>query len=247
MFNSAFLFSAQHLVIKCGLLTSLFCIASAQEVRADDGMSADTLNYQSSEFDWTLKRDKRDIQIYTSKVTGSNYVAVLSVMTVKASAQSLAALVVDFDYCSKWAAMCKHAEVQEQLSANESIVYSLNNAPFPVRDRDVVAKVRWLVDDESQKISMLSRAIDSDVPRRKGAIRVKYAVSEWHFTPQENGETLVENFAHVDPNGAVPAWVVNILIIDSPYKTFKKMRRLVESGKYDDVVLSFIGSPKDSQ
>lgn len=233
--------------MKCGLLILLLSFVLVHDVRADDELPSDVLSYQNTEFNWTLKKDKRGVQIYTSKVADSNYVAVLSVMSVKASAQSLAALVMDFDYCPKWAAMCKYAKVHEQLSVNESIVYSLNNAPFPVRDRDVVAKVQWLVDDTSQKISMLSRAIDSDFPRKKGVIRVKHAVSEWHFTPQENGQTLVENFAHVDPNGALPAWVVNILIIDSPYKTFKKMRRLVESGKYDDVALSFLDDLESSQ
>lgn len=210
------------------------------QVLADTSPVSPLLSYQTDSFDWSLKRDKRDIKIYTSKIPNSKYLAVLSVMTVDAAPKSLAALVMDLDYCPKWAAMCKMAEVQEQISDTESIIYSLNNAPFPVRDRDVVAKVTWKFDQKSSKVSMMSKAIESDVELKKNVVRVNEAVSEWHFTPLENGKTLVENFAHIDPNGALPAWIINLLIIDSPYKTFKKMRRTVESGLYDHISVPFM-------
>jgi hypothetical protein len=210
----------------------------------NEDLVSDQLRYQTTPLTWSLKKHKRDIQIFTAKVPSSKYVAVLSVMTVNASPTSLAALVMDFENCPKWAAMCKKASIQQQISDNELIVYSLNDAPFPVRDRDVMARVSWLFDVESQKISMLSQAINSPLNVKKKVIRVSEAVSEWHFTPQENGQTLVENFAHIDPNGAMPAWIINALIIDSPYKTLKRMRRIVESGEYDDINLPFISTSK---
>lgn len=210
-----------------------------------DASKVSRLSDDSNSLSWVLKKSKRDVQIYTAKVAGSKYVAVLSVMTVKAPANSLAALVMDLKYCPKWAAMCKEAKLHKKISATESIVYSLNDAPFPVRDRDVVAKVEWRVDETTQKISMFSHAIVSPDNVRKGVVRVNKAVSEWHFTPQKNGKTLVENYAHIDPNGALPAWIINLLIIDSPYKSFKNMRRIVESGKYNNAVLPFISTTKE--
>lgn len=202
--------------------------------------SIETLSYQTSSLDWSLKKSKRGIQIYTSKVAGSKYVAVLSVMTVDAPVENLVALLVDFEYCSKWAAMCKEAKVLNAISATESIVYSLNDAPFPVRDRDVVAKVNWAVSHNPHKVSMYSRAISSSENLKKGVVRVNQALSEWHFTAQKNGQTLVENFAHIDPNGALPAWVINLLVIDSPFKSFKNMRRTVESDRYRNSVIPFM-------
>ena len=211
---------------------------------ANDDVALGELRYQTTPLTWSLKKHKRGIQIFTAKVPNSKYVAVLSVVTVSASPASLAALVMDLDNCPKWAAMCKKARVQRWISDSELIIYSLNDAPFPVRDRDVIAKVNWLFDVESQKISMLSQAIDSPLNIKKKVVRVNQAVSEWHFTPQENGQTLVENFAHIDPNGALPAWIINALIIDSPYKTLKRMRRIAESGEYDDVNLPFMSAAK---
>ena len=154
--------------------------------------------------------------------------------------EELAALVMDLENCPNWAAMCKSAEVIERISPSVCYVRSVNNAPFPVRDRDVVAKVTWFYDRESGKISMHSDAAPEKLPKQKGLVRVKAASSEWHFTPQENGKVLVENYAHVDPNGKVPAWLLNLMIVESPYKTLKKMRELALTGRYKGIELGFV-------
>ncbi|MFT6099874.1 MAG: hypothetical protein ACJAYF_002424 [Arenicella sp.] len=69
---------------------------------------------------------------------------------------------------------------------------------------------------------------------------MQYASSEWHFTPQSNGMVLVENYAHVDPTGNVPAWLTNLLIVDSPYQSLKNMRKLLSAGAYSDAEVGFI-------
>ena len=37
------------------------------------------------------------------------------------------------------------------------------------------------------------------------AIRLTHAVAKWQFTMQVDGSVLVENIAHVDPNGPISA------------------------------------------
>jgi hypothetical protein len=171
-------------------------------------------------------------------------------MEVEATTKQLAALVMDLDNCPNWAAMCKSAEIIERISATESYVRSINDAPFPVKDRDVIAHVTWSYNQTSGKVFMRSDATPNRLPKRKGLVRVQYASSEWHFTPKANGIVLVENYAHVDPTGSVPAWLTNLLIVDSPYKTLTNMRELISNGAYSDAEVDFIpttdyvGEPK---
>ena len=192
------------------------------------------------DYEWKLKRDREGIQVYLSKVPGSKFRAIRAQMEIEAETASLVALVMDLPNCSKWAAMCKEARIHERLSDTESYVYTLNDVPFPVRDRDVIARVKWVYDAESGKVSMLSHATKDKYPKTKGVIRVEEAVSQWHFTPLPGGMVLVESFAHVDPNGATPAWLTNMLMVDSPYKTMKKMRKLLDEGKYEDAQIAFM-------
>jgi len=191
-------------------------------------------------FDWKLKRDRDGIQVYLSRVKGSKFKAIRSTMDVKAQTNSLVALVMDLPNCSNWAAMCKEAYIQQRLSLTESYVYTRNDIPFPVRDRDVVALVKWSQDRISGKVSMVSRATKGKFPKKKGIIRIEDAVSEWHFTPLKDGLVRVESFAHIDPNGVTPAWLTNMLMVDSPYKTMKNMRNILREGDYKDAQIAFL-------
>ena len=166
-------------------------------------------------------------------------------MEIETETASLVALVMDLPNCAEWAAMCKEARVEQQISATESDVYTRNDVPFPVRDRDVIARVRWVHDPTSGQVSMYSHAIKGEYPKTKGVVRVEEAVSQWHFTPISDGRVQVVSFAHVDPNGAVPAWLTNMLMVDSPYKTMKKMRKLLQDGNYRDAEIAFMSEEKN--
>jgi len=194
------------------------------------------------EYQWKEKRNKQGIRISTSKVEGSKYKAVRGVMTVKSSVKELVALIHDLGECSEWAEMCKESELVKRVSDTSHFIYVLNDAPFPVIDRDIYTHVTWSHDPPTGKVSMHSVASNDEeaMPKKKGIIRIKHALSQWHFTPQKNGEVLVESFAHIDPAGVSPPWITNRLLVNAPYKTMKKMRTIVESGKYLDVEVSFL-------
>lgn len=192
------------------------------------------------EYDWKEKKNKQGISVLTSSVEGSPYKAVRGVMVVNADVKDLVALVEDLEACPEWAAMCKEARVEKRISDQESFAYIYNNIPFPVTDRDVYTHVVWTVDPETKRVSMTSTATDGVMAKTK-AVRIKDAVSQWHFTPQADGTTIVENFAHIDPNGPTPAWVSNLMLVSAPFKSMKKMREIVEAGTYADAKVPFLG------
>lgn len=187
-------------------------------------------------YEWEQQRDRDGIEILTSSVDGSPYKAVRGVMTVRGSVASLFALVEDTEACPNWAAFCKESRVEQRISEFESYVYVYNDMPFPVSDRDVYTHVVWSRDPASKRISMTSTATDGGTKRTK-AVRIENAVSQWHFTPESDGTTIVENFGHIDPNGPTPAWITNMLLVDSPFDSMQKMRELIEGGAYSDAVL----------
>ena len=193
------------------------------------------------DYAWETERDKQGIKIQTSKVDGSDFKAVRGEMVVQGSVVELVALVKDHAYCPNWADLCKESRVIEAVSATEELVYVYNDTPFPVKDRDVVARAFWSKHSKTGKVSMLSRAINADesdtlVPKTRKALRLSKAVSQWHFTPMAEGKTLVESFAHIDPGGPTPAWISNMLLVGSPFETMQNMRSTIESGRYKSAV-----------
>ncbi len=197
-----------------------------------------------AEVDWFLRKDRRGIQVYTGKVAGSKHRAVFSTMVLDANPRSVAALLLDLPNCRQWASMCKEARIEQYLGPTRQIVYGLNDVPFPVRDRDSYSIVTWSYADTSGIIRMDSEALPKDAySRRKGVIRVDRAHASWRIVPLGDSRVRVENYVHVDPNGAVPVWVTNMLMDDAPYKALRKMRKLLKTGKYDGVEVAFLSTP----
>lgn len=210
---------------------ALFCITYSGLLSAQEA---------GVEYQWKQKRDIDGITVFTSKVAGSRFQAVRTTMLIPTTISSLVALVSDNAACSEWASLCKESKVVEQISATEKYVYNYNNVPFPIKDRDVFSHVVWHHDSATGKVSMTSRATKDRYPKSKKAVRIEKAISQWHFTPQDNGYVLVESFAHVDPNGPTPAWLTNLLLVDTPFKTMKNMRNMITSGRYDEIKISFL-------
>ena len=71
-------------------------------------------------------------------------------------------------------------------------------------------------------------------------MRIQTAHPQWRLSSLDNQQVLVEVFIHVDPNGLIPAWISNMVIINSLYKTLKKMREIIASGRYQNTTISFI-------
>lgn len=201
--------------------------------------TAASAQIEGVEYNWKKKKDKDGITIYTSKVPGSRYHALRGVMVVNGSASSLVSLVQDTSTCSQWVDLCREARIHKRVSETEYYVYSYNDIPFPVSDRDVVAKTVWTQNPDTLRITMSSTPTPNLVPKTK-AVRIEEAFSQWHFTPRSDGTTLVENFAHINPNGPTPAWLTNRLLVSSPYKTLKNMRAMIEKGAYKSEPVAFI-------
>ena len=196
------------------------------------------------DYNWEEKRDAEGIKIYTSDVAHSPFRAVRGEMKVTGTIAGLVALVDDLPNCPNWADLCKESILVKLLSPTEQYVYVYNDIPFPVKDRDVVAHVQWQRDEESGRVSMQSVATSSEQSqalraKTKKAVRLTNAVSQWHFTPLDDGKVLVEIFAHIDPDGPTPAWITNLMLVDSPFKTMKNMREIIQSGDYADAVEKF--------
>lgn len=193
---------------------------------------------ESAGTEWELKRDRDGVQVYTRSVEGSAHKAVHATMSVPYKVNELVALVMDVTACPKWAALCKESHVAESVSPAEAYIYTYNDLPWPVTDRDAIAHVQWssLAGGGAQ---MQARIVDEKVARKKKTIRLTTGITSWEFVPNAEGGTDVVSYAHLDPGGAVPAWLTNILLVDSPFDTMVGMRDLAATGKYQDAPIPF--------
>lgn len=218
----------------------LVLLLSGQTLALDEPGPADASVADTEEADWRLDRDKDGIRIYTRAVAGSRFRAVRAQMMVDYSMPQLVALIRDTAACPEWANLCKASRVVENLSETELYVYTRNDLPWPVSDRDAVAHVLWTAEESEGAVRMTARAITGRVPPVPGVTRLQEADTSWTFVLQPDGRIQVETQAHVNPGGPMPAWIINRLLLDAPYKTLLGMREVLDTGRYLEAQFDFL-------
>lgn len=192
----------------------------------------------NNEHSWTPSKQKDGISSYTRKVNHSKYKAVRGETTLAVSTARLFAAINDAPACPEWADTCKESYIQQTLSKHEFYIYTLNDLPWPVKDRDVLAHVTW-GQNKDGSIIMNSRAVKDKLEKKKGVVRIELATAQWHFTPLSNNSTLASFEIHMDPNGKIPSWLLNRLILNSPFTTFNSLAKQAAKDKYANAELPF--------
>ena len=193
---------------------------------------------------WTLRRDREGIQVYTRSVEGSPYDAVRAVTVLEnVRLAAMVALIEDAAACPEWADRCAESYVYKRLADNESLIYTLNDMPFPVKDRDVLARVIWNQDPATRLVTIMSQATDGEMAEIEGRLRLTEANSQWYFRPLPSGAVEVSNEAHINPGSALPGWVTNMLLVDTPFETLRAFSEAVQQDKYQQAIIPGIVEP----
>lgn len=194
---------------------------------------------------WTIRRHEDGIEVATCPVEDSRHDAVRARMTVAASLAEIVALLKDESACAEWAAYCAGANVLAERGETEAWVYTWNDMPWPVRDREVVSHIKWRRDAESGVVHMEGRAVDDPIEETGNRVRLHDARSTWTLEPLAGGEVRVEIVSHVNPSSPVPAALLNSMLVEAPHDTLRRMRALLLSGRYADAQFDFLLPPSD--
>ena len=182
--------------------------------------------------------------MHTRSVEGSPFDAVRTTTRMTdVRLSSLAALIEDAPACAEWTDSCAESYLVERLSDTESLVYTHNDMPFPVKNRDVLAQLKWTQHFMMLEVEMNSVATVCKMDEVRGRLPLTEAMASWNFAPQEDGSGLVSNQAHINLGSALPGWLTSMLLLDAPFETMKSFVKKVRDPKYVDAKLSFIVEP----
>lgn len=190
--------------------------------------------------EWDLVKDKDGIKVYTREVAGSPLKEYRGVVQVRTSLESLIALYYDPEACSEWIHNCKSAKVLKELSPTEKYIYSENEAPWPVSNRDLVFRAVITQNPDSKEVLITEEGVPNYIPENSCCIRIPEMKSYWKFTPLSSGVVEVTWQSHSNPGGRLPNFLVNSVVVDMPFETLSKMKEIVQRKKYQQSKLSFL-------
>lgn len=192
---------------------------------------------------WELKKSEKGISVFSRSAENSKFNELKVVFQVKASLSSIVALLNDVESYPKWIYHCEGSKILKKDSEKHLIRYQKIVAPWPVDNRDIAVEVNSYQDEKTKIVYQKITSVPDYTPVTKGHVRVREYRAMWKLIPLKNGMVQVEYELLVNPAGSIPAWVINLAVVEGPYETSIKMKEQLLNEKYQNANYSFITNP----
>lgn len=180
---------------------------------------------------WKLQEEIDNIRIYTTEPTDSSFKAFKAVALIDAPIENLMAVMVNPKSCMEWVHNCAEAYNFGKGNFNDRFAYSVNDLPWPVTDRDYVLHIRTHGDKASGEVIMNLNATPGKRAETGSRVRVNKSDTLYRFIP-EGGKTRMIWVQHTNPNGSLPGWLVNSLLVDIPVKSLQALEKVANKQRY---------------
>ena len=176
--------------------------------------------------DWTLKKDKNGVKVYTRPVEGSSLKEFKGMVNIRTTAEAAKTLLLDLPSYPEWQHNCSKSSVLHKNNKNDIYGATLTDAPWPVQDREAIVRTQVVEKDGSILLNMT--ATPDYIKPTKGVVRIPKMTGFWKITPRQNGMVEVIQQVHAGPGGRIPDWLANSAVVDTPYQTLVNMKRKLE-------------------
>lgn len=187
---------------------------------------------------WTLRKESGDIRVYTIDQPDSSFKAFKAVGLLDAPIENLMAVMINPGSCVEWVHNCIESYAFGAGSFHDRFAYSVNDMPWPVTDRDYVLRIRTRGNETSGEVVMDLNATPDQRSEIDSRVRVDRSDTFYRFSPQGE-QTRMVWVQHTDPNGALPGWLVNSLLVDIPVRSMEALEQVANLEKYQDYQLVY--------
>ncbi len=180
---------------------------------------------------WVLKKDANGIQIYTRAIPNINFNEYKAVTSLNSSIDIVLKALLE---APKYHENCVSgvSYYVKPLKNNKHVFYVQKALPWPIKDRDIVTLLT-VERISSKKIKLVLESFPEEIPEKNETIRIKKLMGHWLLEEKEN-KTIVTQQLFLDPEGNLPPFIVNNLIIKGPYKTFKELQNVTKNTKTNE-------------
>ena len=182
------------------------------------------IGYQLVAQNWVLEKEKKGIQVFTRKVANYPVKEYKAVLLLKTTVGELTQLMKNHEELKTWFVKCTESTRLKKISEEEYYIYLCNDAPWPAMDRDNIVHIKFeLKDDGTQWIHLTG--VPNYIPEKSGKVRIKKMKATWEFQPLPDGKVKITQQVLADLGGNIPAWLVNLAIVDAPFNTMCNLKK----------------------
>lgn len=175
---------------------------------------------------WEQIDDAHGIKVYKKDVAGSKLHAFRGVGIVDAPMEKIIWVLRDNDHRTEWVDRLKKSIILEQKGEYEFVVYQHFGSPAVISDRDFVYRAKAFSRKDGTAVLDIQSVTHPKAPPTVG-VRGELKYSSYVLT-RVGEKTLVDVSVSLDPKGALPGWIVNMVQKSWPMNTLKALREHVK-------------------
>ncbi|KAA1246289.1 START domain-containing protein [Aquimarina sp. RZ0] len=179
-----------------------------------------------SQTQWSLSKDAQGIQIWVRDFKESPYKEYKATTYVKTTLDDA---INELLQAPKYNKNCQEgvSHLVKVSNQDEYIFYVKNDFPWPIKDRDVVSQLSVSRISEN-KVKLFIKAAPDEVPEFKNTLRIQELSGYWLLEEKE-GLVKITQQLYVNPEGSLPPFITNSLLVTGPFKTFLTLRNILEN------------------
>lgn len=180
---------------------------------------------------WTLKRDRNGIYIYVREQAESPLKEYRARALIAHPIHKVFEFLADLERHPEWVFRCSGLTILEGQGGQQVRYHTAYDIPWPVKDRDLTVEAIIILHEGGKRIEILSEDIMLDHPLEEGVIRMP-GYREWVILEEiDSQKTMFIAEGYADPGGTVPAWLVNMFLVDGIYDSVIKIRNILDNEK----------------
>jgi hypothetical protein len=207
-----------RVLLACALCACLVpCAVAIPQVRA-------------AQANWQLIEDDEGIKVWSLDIPGQDLPGFRGVTTIDATIDEIMTFVLDTTQHPEWMYNCDESRVVKRFDDTHGILYNRINAPWPVKDRDVLLDIAYRYTPNREAVTFRFREtqeFEMKVPRR--VVRIPKLTGFFRLWQESPTKTNVLYQVEVDIGGNVPDIAARRYARNLPYKTLENLREIVET------------------
>ena len=177
---------------------------------------------------WTFVKEQDGIKLFTRKEDGVALKSFKGIMDVKSSMEKVCDLLGNVKNHDWWDENLREIKVLKYEQDRYFQYYLIYHVPWPFTDRDLCVEARVTTDPVTGRRTIAASPLLNVVAEKPDLIRITKYWQKWTIQPMENGVIRLTLEGFVDPAGNVPSWLYNMVIVETPLKVMRRVKKFVQ-------------------
>ena len=180
---------------------------------------------------WEAMDTREGVKVERKTMAGSPLFAFRGEGIFSAPIGQLVTVLKEPSIATEWVDLMTEHSVIRQVAEHKNLIYESYGLPWPISDRDYVMFETCGYDAENKVFTIDYESVeDAAKPPLGDHVRAVAFRTFWRLEMIDAGHTKVEVEVFTDPKGSLPAWLINLIQKDWPWKTIDGLVKRANKG-----------------